>query len=160
MITLRPATQADVLPLASAHVQAWRETYQGIVPDHVLAPLDPAKRAAMWRGRVEGGGTVQLGVDAEGIAGFADAGAQRDASLSFAGEIYAIYVLRRAQRRGLGRRLMGAMAHQLALPVFPAPVFGSPRRMRRPGGSMRRLAAGWWASGPKPTDRNAGGLAA
>ncbi len=119
VITLRPATQADVLPLASAHVQAWRETYKGIVPDHVLAALDPAKRAARWRGRVEGGGTVRLGVDAEGIAGFADAGAQRDASLPFAGEIYAIYVLRRAQRRGLGRRLMGAMAHQLGAAGFP-----------------------------------------
>ena len=54
-----------------------------------------------------------------GIAGFADAGGQRDASLSFAGEIYAIYVLRRAQRRGLGRRLMGAMAHQLGAAGFP-----------------------------------------
>ena len=73
-----------MLPLATMHVQAWRETYPGIVPDSVLAALDPANRVARWRQRVEAG-TVLLGLDADGIVGFADGGVQRDPSVPFAG---------------------------------------------------------------------------
>lgn len=55
-----------------------------------------------------------LAEDAGGIAGFGNCGPRRDVPLPFAGEILALYVLRRAQRRGLGRRLMAAMSEQLA----------------------------------------------
>lgn len=111
---LRVATPADVPALADVHVLAWRETYPGIMAPEVLNGLDPAERAAMWGQRIAGGGRVLLAEDAVGIAGFGDCGPRRDAPLPFAGEILAIYMLRRAQRHGVGRRLMAAMAEQLA----------------------------------------------
>ena len=40
-------------------------------------------------------------------------GAQRDASLPYSGEISALYVLRSAQRQGVGRALMSAIARDL-----------------------------------------------
>jgi hypothetical protein len=39
---------ADVSAIGSVHVEAWRETYVGIVPDHVLAGLSVDRRTAMW----------------------------------------------------------------------------------------------------------------
>ena len=47
---VRGAEQADVPSIAQVHVQAWRETYTGLVPQEVLDTLSLEERAAMWRG--------------------------------------------------------------------------------------------------------------
>ncbi|HET6196786.1 MAG TPA: GNAT family N-acetyltransferase, partial [Acetobacteraceae bacterium] len=96
-----------------AHVLAWRETYAGLVPDQVLASLDPAQRTAMWRDAMARTVSVQLAEYDGAIVGFGSSRPQPDASLPYAGEIGALYVLRRAQRRGVGRLLMAAMARDL-----------------------------------------------
>jgi phosphoribosylanthranilate isomerase len=112
-IRLRRATPADAEALARVHVQAWRETYTGQVPDTVLSELDAAGRAAVWREAVGRATQVQLAVLDGEIVGFGASRPQPDPSLPFAGEISAIYVLRRAQGAGVGRMLMAAMARDL-----------------------------------------------
>lgn len=113
-IRFRRATPADADTIGAMHVQAWREAYAGLMPDAVLADLNPKQRAAMWQGIIaEGGGAVQLAERDGAIVGFGSSGHQRDASLPFAGEFRALYVLRCAQRLGVGRRLMAAMAADL-----------------------------------------------
>jgi hypothetical protein len=105
--SIRTATVADAPAIGFVHVEAWRETYVGIVPDHVLADLSVDRRAAMW-GRIlsdpsapnasaafvaERGGT---------IVGFGCCGLQRDEMLSaggYGGEIKATL------------RLIGAVSH-------------------------------------------------
>lgn len=113
-MTLVPCTLDDVEELGVMHVQAWRETYTGLVPQHVLDGLDPAVRARMWRSNISGDTRVFIVREGGAIAGFGACGPQRDQDLPFAGEIGALYVLRQAQRRGLGRALMDALAHALA----------------------------------------------
>ena len=113
VVRLRRATQADADAIGEMHVQAWREAYAGLMPDAVLADLDPRQRAALWHGIIGKGGFVQLAEQDGAIVGFGSSGEQRDTSLPFAGEIAALYVLRRAQRLGVGRRLMTAMASDL-----------------------------------------------
>jgi ribosomal protein S18 acetylase RimI-like enzyme len=112
---LRRATEADADAIGVVHVQAWREAYAGMVPDAILAGLDPAQRAGMWRGRLERGAAVTLAERDGAIVGFSFGGRQRDASLAYTGEIHAVYVLRRAQRLGIGRALMAAAAGDLLL---------------------------------------------
>jgi GNAT superfamily N-acetyltransferase len=109
------ATPEDADALGHVHVQAWRESYPGIVPQAVLDGLDPAERAAMWRRVITAGEDVWLAREAGGpLLGFANAGPQREpAVLPFAGEIYAIYLLQAAKGRGLGRALMRAAARGL-----------------------------------------------
>jgi phosphoribosylanthranilate isomerase len=110
---LRRATPADAEALGLVHVAAWREAYQGQVPDDVLAGLDPRQRAAMWHGALSRGAGVHLAEHDGAIVGFGASGPQRDTSLPCSGEIRALYVLRTAQRRGVGRALMAAMARDL-----------------------------------------------
>jgi phosphoribosylanthranilate isomerase len=114
-VRFRPATGADADALGHVHVAAWREAYVGLIPDEVLAALDPRARAAMWRDVLAKGGAVHLAERHGGIIGFASGGPQRDASLPYSGEVRAIYVLRFAQRQGVGRALMSAVARELLM---------------------------------------------
>lgn len=112
-IRFRRATPEDAEALGRVHVQAWHEAYAGLMPDAVLARLDPLQRAAMWRDAMANASTVQLAERDGAIVGFGSSGPRRDASLPHSGEIYAIYVLRSAQRLGVGRALMAALACDL-----------------------------------------------
>lgn len=114
-LNLRRANDADAVAIGAAHVQAWRETYPGIVPAARLAALDPAERVAVWRGSIAAGQHVMLAEDEAGLAGFALTAEQREPDLlpDHAGEVWAIYLLRRAQRRGIGRALMADAARHL-----------------------------------------------
>jgi ribosomal protein S18 acetylase RimI-like enzyme len=109
------ATAEDAAALGRVHVQAWQESYPGIVPQAVLAAQDPEARAAMWRRVIAAGEDVWLARDEAGaLLGFANAGPQREPDiLPFAGEIYALYLLQAAKGRGLGRALMRAAARGL-----------------------------------------------
>ena len=108
-----PATLDDTDELGAVHVQAWRETYVGLVPQHVLDKLDPAARTRMWRSAIGAGTRVFIARDAGAIVGFGACGPPREDN-PYAGEIGALYVLRQAQRRGLGRALMAALGRALA----------------------------------------------
>jgi ribosomal protein S18 acetylase RimI-like enzyme len=108
------AVPDDADALGVMHVQAWRETYAGWVPQHVLDNLDPAARGRRWREAIGSDTRVFLVREASAIVGFGACGPARDGELPYAGEIGALYVLREAQRRGIGRALMDAMARDLA----------------------------------------------
>ena len=112
-VTLRAATPADAEALATVHVQAWHETYGGLIPQAVLDRLDPAERAAMWRKALSGGATVLLAELGGAIVGFGHWREQPEASLTQSAEIGALYILACAQRRGIGRALMSGMAREL-----------------------------------------------
>jgi hypothetical protein len=117
---VRPATEEDVFRIAEIHVAAWRETYTEILPPAMLSRLSIGNRAAMWQRALEGNesGTIGIMVAEVGadIVGFGSCGPQRRSTLKdrgFDGEFYAIYVLRAAQRRGVGSALIGALAKGL-----------------------------------------------
>ena len=110
---IEAATEADARAIGIVHVLAWHETYRGIVPDSVLASLNPAARAERWLRVISTEGGVFVLRHGKRIVGFAASGPNRDETLSQQGEIYTLYLLSEAQRRGHGRRLMSAMATDL-----------------------------------------------
>ncbi len=130
------------MALGVVHVQAWREAYTGMVPDNVLAALDPAQRAGRWRDGLARGLVVQLAEQDDAIIGFGSSGKQFDPSLPYSGEIRAIYVLRRAQRLGIGRALMARRQATCWHTVTHPPCSGCWRPTRLPGASMKHLVAG------------------
>jgi phosphoribosylanthranilate isomerase len=110
---LRRATPADAEALGRVHVTAWREAYAGLVPDAVLTTLDPREWGAMWDKALAKNTMAHVAEQDGTIVGFSSGGPQRDSSIAFSGEIYAIYVLQAAQRQGVGRALMSAIATDL-----------------------------------------------
>ena len=106
---IRPAAPADARALARLHVAAWAETYPGLLPpETILAETEPGRR--LWWERTLRQGAVRVALAPE--AGFAALGAQRDDALradGYAEEVHALYLLRAAQGRGLGRALLRAV---------------------------------------------------
>ncbi|MCY4370896.1 MAG: hypothetical protein OXF41_16100 [bacterium] len=45
---IREATEADIPSLARVHVDSWRSTYAGIVPDEYLSGLSYRDRESFW----------------------------------------------------------------------------------------------------------------
>lgn len=120
MFTLRPATVGDAAAIAHVHVEAWRTTYRGLIPDSFLDALSPERRIPVWERRFsqpEPDFVVYVAENEDGVVvGFADGGHTRDAELAgrYSGELYAIYLLPEARAHGVGARLMRAVAEALA----------------------------------------------
>lgn len=116
---IRPATPADAAGIASVHVESWRSTYPGMLPDQYLVGLSKDVYQRRWRSILSGAAArsrhtyvVQDHAD-DTILGFASCGPQRTSLAGYGGEFYAIYLLDQAQGQGLGRRLLAAMAQDL-----------------------------------------------
>ena len=106
-VTFREATVADALAIAKVHVQSWRESFAGIVPQTFLDKMSVENRAkAFEKGFVVDFYKMFVAETQEnGIVGFADFGKIRDNQSKFEAELYAIYLLRDVQRKGIGGKL-------------------------------------------------------
>jgi ribosomal protein S18 acetylase RimI-like enzyme len=119
--SIRVGGVADAAAIAAVHVEAWRETYVGIVPLQVLAGLSVDRRTDIWRRLLTDptafSSSAVFVAESEGtVVGFGCCGMQRAESLNaqgYDGEICSIYVLRAFQRCGLGAALMSAMGAEL-----------------------------------------------
>lgn len=113
-MSLALAAASDCAELAAVHVQAWRESYSGLVPEAEIAKRDTTMRERQWQDIVAQGGRIWLARREGILVGFGTAGPQQESELPWPGEFRAIYILRTAQRTGIGRQLMRAMASDLA----------------------------------------------
>ena len=106
-ISFREATVADCLAVARVHVQTWRESFAGIVPQTFLDKMSVEKRAtAFEKGFSTASYKMYVAEDTErGVVGFADFGEPRENIDAYEGELYAIYLLPEFQRIGIGGRL-------------------------------------------------------
>jgi L-amino acid N-acyltransferase YncA len=114
---IRMAQLADAVAIATVHVDSWRTTYAGILPDDYLANLSYERRERLWRDTLStpsGTEFVYVAEDAgRNVIGFAAGGAERSGDAIYTGELYAIYLLDRHQRQGIGRRLTVAVVNRL-----------------------------------------------
>ena len=92
------------------HVDSWRSTYGGIVPDDYLAGLDETLRVKLWQEWLSSGAVVLVAERKGAIVGFVHAGKIREAIETADAEIYSLYLLRDAQGRGIGRALLRVVA--------------------------------------------------
>ena len=127
MIAVRRARADDAPGIAAVHVAAWRSAYAGILDDGYLTHLSEARMTGFYRrailDRRDGhavfvatAGGADLPVDQPGpepaIIGFASGGRARRRGLA-GGEVETLYLLDDFRERGIGRRLMRAMAAHL-----------------------------------------------
>jgi GNAT superfamily N-acetyltransferase len=116
---IRKAILSDVPTIARVHVDTWRTTYRGIVPDEHLATLSYERRANGWqqilnRASEDGNFTYVAEENPGEIIGFANGGVERTGDPVYKGELMAIYILQTHQRKGIGRCLVQAVAEELS----------------------------------------------
>lgn len=121
-IEIRRALVADAEALTSVQIASWRTTYRGIVSDAFLSDLENVIRVEKWAERLASPGFLAL--IAEEVAdnpsepkrtviGFLNGGSLREPVEDFDGELYAIYLLLSAHRKGIGRALTMRLAELL-----------------------------------------------
>jgi len=112
---IRPAVAADAPAIAALHVAVWRDTYRDLTPPGAAAALDVARRQARWEATLADPAQIALVAEIDGVlAGFGLAGPPGDPAFGGRGEVKYLYVGRDFARRGLGRRLLAALAAALA----------------------------------------------
>jgi len=101
----RIPTLSDVDQIASIHVQCWRETYVGLLPDEEIAKRNMTYRQILWSKMIEAGTSHISLIDG---VGFAQVGQQRDDTLipQYPRELYALYVLQGAHGTGAAQSLL------------------------------------------------------
>ena len=126
MIAIRRARPGDADAIGEAHVSVWQSAYAGILPERYLSDLSATRQAAHWRRMLAcpvAGHAVFVAVatgpdspdviaGAPRIVGFASGGRARS-GVREAGEIETLYLLEDWRERGVGRRLMRALAAHL-----------------------------------------------
>ncbi len=114
---IRKAIPADAAEMAQVGIVSWKETYRGIVPDSHLDGLDLAERIQWTEAYLKDPNVDFYTVVAEedgAVVGYAAGGPNRSSDAAYQGELYTLYLLRKAQKQGVGRRLVQAVAKALA----------------------------------------------
>ena len=137
---IREAISQDIPALATLHVKTWRETYWT-----VLFPPTYTIRNLQWQQqfKVTDNSWFCLVVENEKreLIGFAKGKKYNHADLpEFAGELNKIYLLRKYQRLGLGRKLLGQVARRfLQQGISNMELFGTPAN---PSGKFHEAMGG------------------
>lgn len=104
---IRLAKLEDAYQIAEAQVSSWKTTYAGQVPQAYLNELSVPKREAVWSQVLTDSNQRILVAEKSGvIVGFSNFGPSRDPDqLPGVGELYAIYLIEKFKRRGIGQEL-------------------------------------------------------
>ena len=112
-LNIRKATPADAPAIAAVHVESWKTTYEGIVPAAYLAQLSVSEKEQLWqRGLTQPKHSIFVVEEEGNVCGFISGGKNRATQgkeAEYEGEIYAIYLLKEAQGKGYGTKLVKAL---------------------------------------------------
>jgi GNAT superfamily N-acetyltransferase len=113
-IVIREPVEGDVEGMARVHVDSWRETYRGLMPDEVLDDPDLLdRRRALWRSyfELENQQKYRVAVaDQDGrIVGIAMVGASRDEDRPDDLHLFVLYTYAAIHGSGAGAGLLDAV---------------------------------------------------
>ncbi|MSP67672.1 MAG: GNAT family N-acetyltransferase [Alphaproteobacteria bacterium] len=143
MVTIRTAKTMDAAGIARVHVDTWRTTYAGMLPDRPLLDLSQQRQLRSWLAliRAEPGRQIVAIDGTAGVVAFGSCGRARRSQLPYDGEVFTLYVLPDYQGQGIGRRLLAGLFGVLAKEGFRSALVwvlaGNPARFfyRFMGGS-------------------------
>ncbi len=114
LVTIREATRADAAEISRVHDEAWRTTYQGIIPHIFLEKMIARRGPARWARTLGGVRSNTLVLTFNGnIQGYASYGAARLPRRSNTGEIFELYLAPTFQGLGFGKELFVAARRAL-----------------------------------------------
>lgn len=113
-ILIRKAEIEDAKGIAKVHIDSWRTTYKGIVPEFFLENLSYEQRELTWKKGIKEN-SVYIAENENGqVIGFSTGGKERTGKYeAYTGELYAIYILKEYQGKGIGRLLVRTVVEDL-----------------------------------------------
>lgn len=106
---IRQAQLSDADQLAIVRTSTWQMAYRGLMPDEILDQFNLGEETARWQSIISNLPPDRFIFSAcldEKIVGFCSGGKNRDQDPVFDSEIFALYVLPKIQRTGLGKALL------------------------------------------------------
>lgn len=105
-IVFENGAKKDIDGIVKVHVEGWKETYIGIVPDDYLDKLSIEQGKLHWRALFEDNKTevIICKIDGE-IIGFVTYGKEQHGYANYDGEMYALYLLKSHHGQGIGNKL-------------------------------------------------------
>ncbi|MFC7686512.1 GNAT family N-acetyltransferase [Ureibacillus sp. GCM10028918] len=105
---IRIATMDDAAGIAKVHVDSWRTTYQGIIPDDFLNKLSYEQRTKLWiQNIVQEDNYVVVAENSEGkIIGFATGSKRETNMVPNSCDLTTIYLLEEYHGQGIGKKLL------------------------------------------------------
>ena len=117
-VVLRRARAGDAEAIARIHVETWRATYAGLLPDRYLVGMSAQGQGFAWRKAIARRGRNEAILVARArdeqaapgpIVGFGNAGPARSNLAPYKAEVYTLYVALDWQGRGIGKQLLGGL---------------------------------------------------
>jgi GNAT superfamily N-acetyltransferase len=113
-MVIRPSQKDDVHSMSRVYVQSWRDTYLGVVPYAYLYEMSIPQLEQGFLSELKSKHVISYVAENTGrVIGFISGGYERQGDRIYSGEIYALYVLKNHQRKGIGTKLVSALATQL-----------------------------------------------
>jgi ribosomal protein S18 acetylase RimI-like enzyme len=110
VIAVRRARESDCAEMGRIYVDAWQDTYPGLLPDRGLLAMSADRHAAHWAHVISRQTAKEAFLIAEddvyGVIGLASAGPSKTRDLPFGAEVFTLYVDPNHQRLGAGRALL------------------------------------------------------
>lgn len=113
-IEVRPAALADVAGMTQVHVDSWKETYRGLMPDALLDDPDALdNRRQMWTRALDDAHqrshSCAVAEADDQIVGIAMSGPSRDEDRPDERELFVLYIYQAVQGSGAGQGLLDAV---------------------------------------------------
>jgi ribosomal protein S18 acetylase RimI-like enzyme len=100
--------------MSRIYVKTWRDTYLSVIPFGYLFGMSESRQEQAFLNELSSRQTISfVAEDAGRVVGFITGGDERNKDDIYRGEIYTLYVLKHFQRRGIGGRLVSALATRL-----------------------------------------------
>jgi L-amino acid N-acyltransferase YncA len=113
-VKIRKAAPADALGIAKVHVDSWKTTYANIIPEEYFKKITYENREQLWKEEIPKGGVFVAENEEGQIIGFSSGGKERSGKYpEYPGELYAIYILKEHQGKGIGTLLVKPIIEEL-----------------------------------------------
>lgn len=110
-MVIRPTQEADAHSMSRIYVQTWQHTYLGVVPYEYLSTMSEAQHRQAFLKELKSKQVISFVAEhSDRVVGFITGGYERKGGGIYSGEIYTLYVLKGHQRRGVGTKLVSALA--------------------------------------------------
>lgn len=115
---VREAELSDAFSIAKVNIDSWRNTYKGIIADEYLNNLNYEKREQAMKNILINSTKDKKYVfvaedNMDGVIGFVSCGKEREGDKNYKGELYAIYILKSYQNKGIGKLLLNRAMDKL-----------------------------------------------